>query len=112
MTPAADVAAPEGRGAKRRIFARVLAAVVGLALVAYLVRGAGPDRVAAVLWQAGRWLPLILALEVFQLGTDFFALRSILGERWRHIPAATWVRSSARCPERAATSFPPTLAMV
>ena len=95
MTSAADDAAQESRGNGRRIFARILAAVVGLALVAYLLNGAGPERVAAVIWQAGRWLPLILALEVFQMGTDFLALRSILGARWRQIPAATWVRSSA-----------------
>ncbi|HEY3822052.1 MAG TPA: lysylphosphatidylglycerol synthase domain-containing protein [Polyangiaceae bacterium] len=95
MKPAADIAAPEVKGVKRRVVARVVAALVGLALVAYLVRGAGPERVAAVLWQAGRWLPLIFALEVFQVGTDFFALRSILGGFWRKIPAATWVRSSA-----------------
>jgi hypothetical protein len=92
VKPAADAAAP---GSQRRVFARILAALVGLALVAYLVKGAGPERVAAVLWQAGRWLPVIFALEVFQMGTDFFALRSILGARWRDIPAATWVRSSA-----------------
>ena len=67
----------------------------GLALVAYLVRDSGPDRVAAVLWQAGRWLPIIFALEVFQVGTDFLALRSILGARWRRIPRTTWLRSSA-----------------
>jgi hypothetical protein len=95
VSPAASTAAPEVDGVKRRVFLRVLAALVGLGLVAYLVRGAGPERVAAVLWQAGRWLPVILALELFQVTTDFFALRSILGKRWRDIPAATWVRSSA-----------------
>jgi uncharacterized membrane protein YbhN (UPF0104 family) len=51
--------------------------------------------VAAVLWQAGPWLPVIFAIEVFQMGTDFMALRSILRGRWRQIPPATWVRSSA-----------------
>jgi hypothetical protein len=74
---------------------RVVLALGGLALVAYLVTEAGPRRVAAVLWQAGPWLPLIFALEVLQMGTDFLALRSILGARWRQIPRATWVRSSA-----------------
>jgi len=74
---------------------RVLLAFGGLALVAYLVRDAGAERVAAVLLQAGRWLPLILVLELFQATTDFLALRSILGPRWRQIPGPTWVRSSA-----------------
>jgi hypothetical protein len=93
------VSLPQDRNASRRatvrLAARILAGLGGLTLVAYLVRGAGPERVAAVIWQAGRWLPLILLLELFQLCTDFLALRSILRERWRQIPAATWVRSSA-----------------
>ncbi|MGH7296778.1 MAG: lysylphosphatidylglycerol synthase transmembrane domain-containing protein, partial [Polyangiaceae bacterium] len=71
----------------------ILAALVGLAIVAYLVRDAGPDRVAAVLWQAGSWLPLILALEVLQLATDFYALRAILGDRRAQIPPSTWLRA-------------------
>jgi len=74
---------------------RVALAIGGLALVAYLVTNAGAGRVAAVLLQAGRWLPIIFALEVFQMGTDVLALRSILEGRWRQIPLATWVRSSA-----------------
>jgi hypothetical protein len=78
-----------------QLLGRIVAACVGLAIVAYLVREAGPDRVAAVLWQAGSWLPLILALEAFQLSTDFFALRTILGDEWRRIPASIWVRSLA-----------------
>lgn len=78
-----------------RIAGRIAAAVAGLSIVAYLVRDAGPARVAAVLWQAGTWIPLILALELFQLTTDYFALRSILGVRSRQIPASTWLRSLA-----------------
>jgi hypothetical protein len=77
------------------VVARVVLALGGLALVAYLVRDAGPGRVASVLLQAGRWVPVILALEIVQLSSDFFALRSILGERWRHVPFATWVRAMA-----------------
>ncbi|HEY8039887.1 MAG TPA: hypothetical protein VIF15_08850 [Polyangiaceae bacterium] len=79
----------------RRALARGSLAALGLALVVYLIRDAGPDRVAAVLWQAGAWLPLILALEAFQLGSDYVALRLILGERAARVPAATWVRSCA-----------------
>lgn len=91
--PAAD--ASSARRSHLRLLGRVVLACAGLAIVARLVRDAGPDRVAAVLWQAGRWLPIILGLELVQLVTDFFALRSILGERWRQIPPATWVRSSS-----------------
>ncbi|HEY8091804.1 MAG TPA: hypothetical protein VIF09_28275 [Polyangiaceae bacterium] len=93
MSPATDRSA--SRRAKLRLAGRILAGLAGLTLVAYLVRDAGPERVAAILWQAGRWLPLILLLELFQVSTDFLALRSILRDRWRQIPPATWVRSSA-----------------
>jgi hypothetical protein len=89
------VAAPSSRRATLQHVARVVLALGGLALVARFVEDAGPKDVAAVLWQAGKWLPAILALELFQVTTDFLALRSILGARWRQIPAVTWVRSSA-----------------
>jgi hypothetical protein len=73
---------------------RVVLALLGLALVAYLVRDAGPERVAGVLWAAGPWLPLILALEVAQWGCDYVALRTILGSHWEEIPLGTIVRSA------------------
>jgi hypothetical protein len=78
-----------------QVLGRVLLALVGLAIVAYLVRDSGPEKVASVLLQAGRWVPLVFALEVVQLSSDFFALRSILGERRKDIPAGTWVRAMA-----------------
>jgi hypothetical protein len=83
--------------AKRRIaiIGRVLLAVAGIALVSYLVRQAGPDRVLQILWRARSWLPLIIALEVLQLLNDFVILRHLLGERWTDVPWPTWVRSSA-----------------
>jgi hypothetical protein len=71
----------------------VALAIVGLALVVFLVRDAGPDRVASVLWQAGRWLPIIFALEALQAFGDFVGLRLILRERWEHVPLRTWVRA-------------------
>ncbi len=90
--------AAEGTGRPRivvskRTLGRIALACVGLALVVYLVRDAGPDRVARVLWQAGRWLPVIFALEVFQAFGDFVSLRFILRERWEQVPARTWVRA-------------------
>jgi hypothetical protein len=76
--------------------ARALLAVLGLALVAYLVRDAGPERVLDVLWASGSWLPVILALELVQLACDVLALRSILGAAaWSAIPVPSLVRSSA-----------------
>jgi hypothetical protein len=98
VKPAATVAAPSPSRPSWSLLGKagqVVLAMGGLALVAYLVTEAGAGRVAAVLWQAGPWLPVIFALEVFQMGTDFLALRSILQGRWRQIPWTTWVRSSA-----------------
>lgn len=77
-----------------RVVGRALLAVAGLGVVAYLVHNAGPERVASVLWRAGQWLPLILALEVVQLGCDVVALRSILREHAARIPGATWLRTT------------------
>jgi hypothetical protein len=78
-----------------RVVGRILLALVGLTIVAYLVNNSGPARVASVLWASGRWVPLVFAFELVQLSSDFFALRSILGERKRDIPASTWVRAMA-----------------
>lgn len=74
---------------------RILSAAAGLGLMVYLVRDAGAGRVAAVLAEAGFWLPLILAFEVVQMGCDVLALRDLLGPRAKEIPAASWIRSSA-----------------
>ena len=72
----------------------MLLAIVGLALVVYLVRSAGPARVGRVLLEAGSWLPLILGLEAVQAATDVIALRLVLGHAARRIPRSTWLRSS------------------
>jgi Lysylphosphatidylglycerol synthase TM region len=79
----------------QRAAGRALLAVVGISLIAYLVHGAGAERVGQVLWQARSWLPVIIALELLQLVSDFVTLRTQLGERWRQVPRATWLRSSA-----------------
>jgi uncharacterized membrane protein YbhN (UPF0104 family) len=74
---------------------RALLALPGLALIVYLVHGAGPHRVAQVLWEAGSWLPLIIALEGVQASSDVVALRLIYGEAKHKIPVTAWIRSSA-----------------
>lgn len=74
---------------------RALLAVVGLSLVAYLAREAGPARIARVLWQGGSWLPIIFALELAQLGSDFIALRLLFRSQSARIPRGSWLRSSA-----------------
>ena len=77
-----------------RAAGRAVLGVAGLAVVAYLVRDAGWQQVEAVLWQAGRWLPVVMLLEAVQLGCDVVALRTILREHARAIPPVTWLRSS------------------
>ena len=78
-----------------RVAARIALAFAGLGLVAYFVRGAGPERVAEVLLQAGRWLPVIVLLEVVQPTTDVIALRLLLGKSASQVPVSGWLRSSA-----------------
>lgn len=73
---------------------RLLSAIVGLALLVALVHGAGPARVAHVLWDARSWMPVILALEGVQAFSDLIALRLALAERANEVPRATWWRSS------------------
>jgi hypothetical protein len=68
--------------------------VLGLFYVVHLIRAAGAGRVGAVLLQAGAWLPLIVALELYQAASDFGSLRAILGDDWRKVPGRTWLRSS------------------
>ena len=70
-------------------------AVVGLLFVAYLVRGAGPARVAGVIWDARSWLPAIVGLELVQAASDFVTLRMLLGPRRLQVPISAWIRSSA-----------------
>lgn len=73
---------------------RLLLGVVGLGVVVVLVRSAGADRVARVLVEAGPWLPLVVALELYQAFSDFLSLRFILGKDWTKVPPRTWLRSS------------------
>ena len=82
-------------GVLRGWFGRLLLGAAGLGLIAYLVHRAGPGRVASVFWQAGPWIPLILALESVQVMSDVFALRWLLRRHLGDIPLGTWVRSSA-----------------
>lgn len=78
-----------------RSVGRALLAIAGLGLIGFLVRSAGPERVARVLWDARGWLPLLLALELLQPLGDFFALSLLLGRRRFDVPLQAWLRSSA-----------------
>jgi hypothetical protein len=82
------------REALKRL-AQITLAVIGLGLIAALVRNAGPEKVARVLLAAAWWLPLIVALEIAQMASDIIVLRHLLGARGPLVPASTWVRTSA-----------------
>jgi Lysylphosphatidylglycerol synthase TM region len=79
----------------RQIAGRVFLALVGLTIIAFLVRSAGPQRVAQTLWEARWWVPLIVSFEIVQMSSDFVTLRVLLGAGASDVPAATWLRSSA-----------------
>jgi hypothetical protein len=82
-------------GLLRGPIGRLILATAGLGMLAYLLRGAGPERVARVLWEARSWMPAILAFEIVQILGDVMALRFILRRRAAEVPASTWIRSSA-----------------
>lgn len=86
--------APSRRGALWS-YVRTLLFILGLALVAFLVKAAGPRHVADVMISASPWLPPIVALEMAFLVSDSFAVRSLLGERARNVPRIAWLRSAA-----------------
>jgi hypothetical protein len=73
---------------------RGILGLVGLGIVVHLIRAAGAARVGDVLLAAGAWLPVVVAFEVYQAGSDFVALRTIFGEDRRRVSARTWLRSS------------------
>lgn len=79
----------------RRVAIRALLAILGLGIVAILVRSAGPARVVHILWGARRWLPVLVGLELLQPTGDFVALRLLLGARRADVPGYTWLRSTA-----------------
>lgn len=69
--------------------------VVGLALVVYFVIHVGPAKVLAALESAGRFLPLLAALELGIAALDARAYRALLGEDGRRVPLRSWLRSTA-----------------
>ncbi len=84
-------------GARSGLWKRVARAVLlfaGIAAVVLLVRNAGPERVLSTLLSAGAWLPLIVVLECCFMGMDAVALRGLMGERGRRVPASVWVRTA------------------
>lgn len=78
----------------RRHF-RWLLFAVGVAAVVFLIRDAGADRVADVLWRARWFVVPIAALEITWFSMDALALRRLLGaERAARVPLSAWIRSA------------------
>lgn len=78
-----------------RRLAQAALAIVGLGLIAYFVRDAGPERVARVLLGSAEWLPVIVGFGIVQATSDVLALRNLLGEVGGRVPRVAWVRTSA-----------------
>jgi hypothetical protein len=71
----------------------MLVALLGLGALAWTIHDAGPERIAAILPRAARWLPLAIALESIRIGFDALSTRLVLGERGRAIPFRSLYRA-------------------
>ncbi|MGB0680728.1 MAG: hypothetical protein ACPGUV_13830, partial [Polyangiales bacterium] len=60
---------------------RFALAVVGVALLAAVVRHSEPERIATALQQALPWLVPVLLLEAGHIGTEVWTTRLLLGKR-------------------------------
>ncbi len=90
--------APDARArgrARLKSLGSVLAFAAGVGLVGWLVRSAGVSNVLHVLARAGRWLPLIVLLEVAMVSFDALAVRGLLGRAGQRVGALRWIRSTA-----------------
>ena len=60
-----------------------------------MIWSAGVDNVVAAVRRAGPWLPLVVALEVGILATDFLASRALVADTAGSVPPAAWARATA-----------------
>jgi hypothetical protein len=79
---------------------RAACVVFGIALAAYLVRGAGFARVADVVGDARAWVPVLVVLELLVIVVDAMAARTLVrGTRGAShaegAPLSSWIRASA-----------------
>jgi hypothetical protein len=66
---------------------RAALALLGLALLAWIVERAGPRTIADLVIAALPWMPLALFLEAARIACDAVATATVLGDRWRLIGA-------------------------
>ncbi len=74
---------------------RLAAFAAGVALVAWLVRDAGPRRVLSAMDHALAWFPILVLLEIVIVAADFWASRALAGKSGAHANAAVWLRATA-----------------
>ena len=72
--------------ARRWTVARVLLALAGVAVIAWLVRGIGVSRLTALLVPALPWLPIVALLELARIAMDAAATWFVLDRRAREVP--------------------------
>lgn len=72
---------------------RVALGIVGVAMLALLVREVGPDALVAALRRASGALPIVLALEGARIGADALATRFAYGSRAGRVPTGELLRA-------------------
>jgi len=73
---------------------RAAAAIVGLAIVALIVRGLGIDDVTRAVAQAAPYLPIVIVLEVAILACSTLALRALYRDAARVVPTSQLARAA------------------
>src|SRR5690349_21771700 len=83
----------DGRPRRWLRWFRVLLLLVGVAVMAALVRRVGAATVVGALVAAGPFVPLLVTLEAAWLSMDILVLRALLGTRAQKVPWSVWVHS-------------------
>ncbi|MFP2933777.1 UPF0104 family protein, partial [Pyxidicoccus sp. 3LG] len=88
------VAAPPGMWRKRGAgLLRPVFALVGLGMLALLVRKAGPRELGSVLAEAAAWLPWVVLLELGRQCMDALATRFSYGTAAERVPLSVLARA-------------------
>lgn len=73
---------------------RVVLLVVGICVVTWLVKRAGPEKVAAILRDAWVFFPLLVGCEIGMIACDVSCVRWQLGKERTKVPLRSWIWSS------------------
>ncbi len=88
------MSAEPGRSVAARL--RIVAAIAGLALIAWLVRSAGPRHVLDAIRETRSYWIAIVLLEAVYTAAETVGASIMLGPARRRVPMAMWVVSTAR----------------